>query len=157
MTRSTPKTPFESNEENDAGRSRFVVLRHEVGSQLTRTIDSHNDWMFEVGGMLRTWATAPMDRFDQPLDCACDLLSDHRLAYLSYEGEIEGDRGKVMRLLRGNYRLKDSVDDQFLAELSWVAGDSARKATVNIYRSLPAAGLRRDESRDCWRLRFLPG
>ncbi len=114
--------------------------------------------MFEIGGVLRTWATAPMDRFDQPLDCACDSLSDHRLAYLSYEGEIDGDRGRVKRLLRGSYRRRDSVDDQFVAELSWGAGDSdSRKATVKIYRSLPAAGLRRDERRDCWRLRFSPG
>ena len=156
MTRTTPKTRLKHGAENDTARSRFVVLRHEVGSQLTRTTESHCDWMFEVGGVLRTWATQPIIRFDQPIESACDLLSDHRLAYLDYEGEIQGDRGSVIGQLRGTYRLIDSRDDQFVAELCWDEGDSARKATVNFYRSLPVAGFRRDDNCGFWRFRFLP-
>ena len=124
--------------------------------------------MFEEGGVLRTWATPMFTAFDQPLDIACDSLSDHRIAYLDYEGEIGGDRGRVTRLLRGTYRLIHSGDDQFVAELSWDRRatsktgarpniDGTGPAVVHCYRSLPDDGLRRDESRDCWRLRFSPG
>ena len=113
--------------------------------------------MFEVGGVLRTWATQPIIRFDQPIESACDLLSDHRLAYLDYEGEIQGNRGSVMRLLRGTYRLISNADDQFVAELCWDEGEGIGEATVNFYRSFPAAGLRREESCDFWRFRFSAG
>ncbi len=157
MTRTTPKTQLKHSLENDTARSRFVVLQHDVGSQLTRTTASHYDWMFEIDGVLRTWATPPIIRFDQPIESACDLLSDHRLAYLDYEGEIQGNRGSVLRLLRGTYRLIDAADDRFVAELCWDEGDSARKVTVNFYRSLPTAGLRREESCDPWRFRLSPG
>jgi len=148
--------------EDSVTRSRFVVLRHDVGSKLTRTDQSHFDWMFEVGSVLRTWATQPIEEFErwvqsESVEVGCDLLSDHRLAYLDYEGEIEGDRGSVVRLLRGSYRLIENDPDRFVAALSWDEGDSTGEAIVTCYRSLPDDGLRRDESRDCWRLRFSPG
>jgi hypothetical protein len=118
--------------------------------------------MFEIGGVLRTWATPSVEELERwahrvSFEVGCDLLSDHRLAYLDYEGEIEGDRGSVRRLLRGSYRLIENEADRFVAALCWDEGDTAGAATVTCYRSLPDDGLRRDESLDFWRLRFSPG
>ena len=140
---------------HDGKRSRFVVLRHEAGARLTRTDQSHYDWMFEVGGHLRTWATKPLVSLNQTSEVDCDLLSDHRLAYLDYEGEIDGDRGRVIRLLSGAFCLIDDSADRFVAELFWEQGTAQYEARLTCYRSLPDVGLRFDES--LWRLRFSPG
>jgi hypothetical protein len=118
--------------------------------------------MFEIGGVLRTWASQPIEDFErggQPesVEVACDLLSDHRLAYLDYEGEIEGDRGSVRRLLRGSFELMEDESNRFVAALCWQDGDFRGEAIVTCYRSLPVDGLRRDESRDSWCLRFSVG
>lgn len=141
----------------DQRRPRFVVLRHDVGPQLNRTTASHYDWMFEVGGVLRTWATQPIMRFDEPLEFDCELLSDHRLEYLDYEGDVAGDRGSVSRLIRGAYRLIEIADDRFTAELSWRKEQGGGEGMVRFYRSFLADGLRRDDNCDFWRCRFSPG
>jgi hypothetical protein len=141
--------------ENAQTRSRFVILHHEVGTKLTRTDQSHYDWMFDVGGTLRTWATEPLVSLEKESDISCDRLSDHRLAYLEREGEIDGDRGRVIRVLAGVFRLTDDRIDRFVAELFWEQGADQRAATVTCYRSLPDVDLRLDES--LWRLRFSPG
>jgi hypothetical protein len=73
---------------------RFVLLEHEWNGL-------HWDLMLEVGDVLRTWA------IDRPLEPGIDLpardLADHRLVYLTYEGEISGNRGSVRRLDQGMY------------------------------------------------------
>jgi len=140
---------------NDPKRSRFVILHHEVGTKLARTDNSHYDWMFDVGGTLRTWATDPLFVWDQPSDVACDRLSDHRLAYLDFEGEMDAGRGRVTPVLAGTFRLLDDRVDRFVAELFWNDGAIAREATVTCYRSLPGARLGLEES--LWRLFFSPG
>jgi hypothetical protein len=112
--------------------------------------------MFEVGEILRTWATPPVANLDQTLDIECDALADHRLAYLDYEGQIEGDRGRVIRILSGEIRLLSSSDDGFAAELFWGHDAERREARLTCYRSLPGEGSRLDES-CCWRLLFSPG
>ncbi len=71
--------------------------------------------MFEVAGVLRTWATVPVASLDQTLDVECDALADHRLAYLDYEGEIDSDRGRVIQVLSGEFRLLESSDPFLLA------------------------------------------
>ncbi len=80
-------------------------------------------------------------RFDQPIECACDLLSDHRLAYLDYEGEIEAIEASVMRLLRGTYRLIDNADDQFVAELCWDEGDRRSRSDGEDLSKLASCGF----------------
>lgn len=137
--------------------SRFVVLQHDVGSKLTRTTETHYDWMFELGTVLRTWATQPIDRFDQPVESPCDSLRDHRLAYLDHEGEIQGGRGSVARLLQGTYRLIEFDDDRFNAVLLWRQDVIVWEAKITFYRSLPLEGLRREDNCGCWRFRFSPG
>jgi hypothetical protein len=76
---------------------RFVILEHDHP-------ELHWDFMLEVDGGLRTWrlTTEP---------CAGEAtyatpLSDHRLAYLDYEGPVSGNRGKVCRWDRGEYEVE---------------------------------------------------
>lgn len=147
--------PGDSKKETES--SRFVVLRHDVGSQMPRAAQTHFDWMFESGDHLRTFATLPLDRFDESCEGSSDLLSDHRLAYLEYEGEIAGDRGRVVRILSGRYRSTMDREDQFVAELQWQQDGAAREAFVEFYRNFSVSGLRRDDNRGGWRFRFSPG
>ncbi len=82
---------------------RYVVLRHEMPAGAARS--SHWDFMLERGDVLRTWA------LPQPPDVAAsqvvELLPDHRLAYLEYEGAVSGGRGKVSRWDAGSYEPRD--------------------------------------------------
>lgn len=57
--------------------------------------------MFEFQGRLRTWALEREPEWDQSIPAV--PLADHRLAYLDYEGEISGDRGRVERCDQGEY------------------------------------------------------
>jgi hypothetical protein len=57
--------------------------------------------MLEEGQVLKTWAL-PQDPLSADSQLA-DVLSDHRLAYLNYEGPISGDRGTVTRWDQGTY------------------------------------------------------
>lgn len=67
----------------------FVVLRHEQRDGV------HFDVMIQHGDALATWKCAAPPEQGGPL--ACERIGDHRLAYLTYEGPISGDRGSVTR------------------------------------------------------------
>ncbi len=60
--------------------------------------------MLENGATLRTW------RLSRPPDLAGPIevraIADHRLAYLTYEGPVSGNRGTVTRLLAGTYEIR---------------------------------------------------
>ncbi len=62
--------------------------------------------MLSCDGALATWQ---LDRLpddspaDQPIEAR--KLPDHRLAYLSYEGPVTGNRGQVQRGDHGTYEL----------------------------------------------------
>jgi hypothetical protein len=78
---------------------RFVILRHELSPEASRP--THWDLMLEQDGVLRTWALTAKP--SAGCDICAEELPDHRLAYLDYEGEISGDRGRVARVDRGEY------------------------------------------------------
>jgi hypothetical protein len=140
--------------------ARFVVLLHRPGEQSVRTADIHFDWMFESDQVLRTWSTAPFDLLDAETDIEidCHPLADHRVDYLDFEGEIAGGRGTVSPTLAGTYRLIQANNERFQVLLQWDDTQGESSAKVEIYRSArPDVGLRPDESRGCWRLRFSPG
>ena len=64
--------------------------------------------MFEHDGKLRTWAVELSP--DTPTEQDATPLADHRLEYLTYEGEISGGRGHVTRWDEGEYvTLRDDV------------------------------------------------
>jgi hypothetical protein len=75
---------------------RYVILRHE-------NIDSpHFDLMFEMapGGLLATWRSGVW-----PIESPTPLLrlGDHRRDYLTYEGALTGNRGRVRRIEAGTF------------------------------------------------------
>lgn len=80
---------------------RFVVLKHRMpdGSE-------HFDWMLELGESrspddrtLLTFRTDGVPTEDESFDA--ERIGDHRALYLAYEGEIDGGRGRVTRLVAG--------------------------------------------------------
>ncbi len=92
-----------------AREGRFVVLEHQWNGV-------HWDFMLEAGDCLRTWAV------DAPIVSGVELpargLSDHRLAYLSYEGPVSGERGSVRRIAEGRFRTIAWSDEYVRVRLS---------------------------------------
>lgn len=78
---------------------RYVILRHELPPTAGRP--SHWDFMLEEEGALRTWAVEKSPDGEEPQTAL--QLADHRLAYLTYEGEVSGGRGRVTRWDEGSY------------------------------------------------------
>lgn len=79
---------------------RFVVLTHTYP-------EWHWDFMLEQAGVLRTWRLLASPDEQRS---AAELLPDHRLAYLDYEGPVSGNRGEVRRWDRGEYALVDESE-----------------------------------------------
>ena len=67
---------------------RFVILEHDHPFP-------HWDLMLEAGAALQTWRLAEPPTAGLAIDAAS--LSDHRPAYLDYEGPVSGERGTVRR------------------------------------------------------------
>jgi hypothetical protein len=78
---------------------RFVILSHDDPFP-------HWDFMLEHRETLRTWRLAELPR--PGLTLAAELLSDHRKAYLDYEGPVSGGRGKVVQVDAGDYCILNS-------------------------------------------------
>ena len=93
--------------------SRYVILHHIMPPHLPR--GTHYDLMFESDGVLRTWALAAEPTPGVPQEA--ELLADHRLDYLDYEGPISGDRGSVSRWDRGTHRIVRDEENAFCLEL----------------------------------------
>jgi hypothetical protein len=72
--------------------------------------------MLEMGGALATWALA------QPPGAAeripARALSNHRLAYLDYEGPISDGRGAVTRWSEGTYQIESQSEASLVVLLS---------------------------------------
>lgn len=104
---------------------RFVLLHHECPPHYERP--SHWDLMLEEGDALRTWALVELpsswrgDGSGPPgpgNSVAAEPLLDHRLAYLDYEGPIEGDRGYVTRHDAGTFETLAQTPDGWTLALS---------------------------------------
>lgn len=135
---------------------RFVLLYHDCPSSYERA--SHWDFMLESGDVLRTWVLEQL-----PADWAslcsrttaaypnCPLLAaentvaairlaDHRRDYLTLEGPLSGDRGRVIRVAAGMYR----GDLESPGELRVALTGDDLAAEVRLFRSKP--------SEECWAL-----
>lgn len=78
---------------------RWVLLRHELPDGTW-----HYDWMIEEEGNEGLVCFRVMERIDQLAPGARfegEHLADHRRAYLEYEGQISGGRGRVSRVAAG--------------------------------------------------------
>lgn len=95
-----------------------VILRHDTPDGGT-----HLDWMTLLeNGRLMTFRvdTRPdeaLGRFE------ATRLVDHRAAYLDYEGEISGGRGRVTRVARGEVRLLELAEHRVVVEGWYAAAD----------------------------------
>ena len=87
---------------------RFVILRHQTPADYPRP--AHFDLMLEHDGVLWTWALERLPASGELV--VAERLSDHRLTFLEYEGEIAGNRGNVRRVEEGVYEwLEQSVGE----------------------------------------------
>ena len=87
---------------------RFVILEHDWPHW-------HLDLMLEAGGALRTWRLAG---WPQPGKVtAAQAISDHRLAYLEYEGSVSGGRGNVVRGDTGEFEWKVNEADRVVVAI----------------------------------------
>jgi hypothetical protein len=80
---------------------RYVILEHDFPVR-------HWDFMLESGDGLRTWRLAAPPRPGATV--AAEPLSDHRRAYLDYEGPVSGGRGTVTRWDAGTYRWEETAE-----------------------------------------------
>lgn len=102
----------------------FVLLEHRTHAEV------HWDLMIATldGATLATW------RLDQNPIAPCgdvitaERITDHRVAYLEFEGELSGGRGAVRRVERGE-ALDVRIDG---ANLSGVLRGAALQARVEI-------------------------
>jgi hypothetical protein len=89
---------------------RFVILEHDPPR------GKHYDFMLEFGDVLKTWSlpNPPVVGFEQH----AEILPDHRIAYLDYEGPISNNRGTVKPWDKGTYRLIEQTEEKILVELA---------------------------------------
>lgn len=78
---------------------RYVVLHHTGAPD-----GDHFDLMLERGGALATW------HVDSPALDNPRRIQDHRIDYLTYEGDISGGRGRVRRVAQGAYDIVSWTD-----------------------------------------------
>ena len=127
---------------------RFVLLRH-AGHGPT-----HFDFMIENGAALATWqfdSAPPLLAASDTL--ACRRLTDHRAAYLDFEGPVNGNRGNVSRVDTGTCEVITASEDTWVLTLHGIQlcdrFTLTRHAdTWNLTRT-PAAldGIHRSETR----------
>lgn len=82
------------------GVKRFVILEHSLSDSV------HWDLMFDVGEALVTWQCKvnPLSQhWHSDTSLPLRRISDHRRAYLDYEGPVSADRGEVHRVEEGEY------------------------------------------------------
>src|SRR5690349_14846713 len=126
---------------------RFVLLYHDCPPTYERA--SHWDFMLESGDVLRTWVLEQLPRAWEPVraqtagaypNCpslaadntvAAIQLADHRLEYLTIEGPLSGERGRVIRVAAGTYSDELEASDELQVVL---AGDDLA-ANVRLTRS----------------------
>ena len=99
--------------------------------------------MFEQNGALRTWALEKIPATDEVV--MSEQLADHRLAYLEYEGEVTGDRGRVSRIEAGLYELTTESETEITVQLHGEKLFGALRLT------------RDDQKAHLWRVSFTPG
>src|SRR5262245_61263436 len=97
----------------------FVILEHDHPML-------HWDLMLDMGEVLRTWRLACLPAV--PADIPAESLPDHRREYLMYEGPVSNNRGRVRRVVAGNWTLITNDGGTFTVRL----GSIDLKATVSI-------------------------
>jgi hypothetical protein len=89
---------------------RYVILEHETSD------GTHFDFMLEMGGVLKTWSLPQSPSLGKQMHA--EVLPDHRLAYLDYEGPISGNRGSVTRWDRGTYEVERQSESESIVRIT---------------------------------------
>ncbi|MBI5360130.1 MAG: hypothetical protein HZA48_06050 [Planctomycetes bacterium] len=97
-------------------RLRFVVLQH------TDSMGVHYDIMLEKEGALETWKAMNPPNYYACHPSFAQKIANHRTAYLDYEGEISGNRGKVTRWDKGTYRIIERTENRLTVYLTGQKG-----------------------------------
>src|SRR5690349_3380568 len=105
---------------------RFVILWHQTPPNYQRP--AHFDLMLEHNGSLRTWALDKLPETGETV--SAEQLPDHRLAYLTYEGEVTGGRGNVSRVDSGSYEVNAETPGELAIHLT----GSQLRGTVRLSR-----------------------
>lgn len=125
---------------------RTVVLEHTLPDRT-----SHFDWMIEdplLDGerRLATWRTDHRpDRAEGSF--LGERIGAHRVAYLSFEGAVSGDRGRVRRLASGTAEWEVSDAGRVTVRVSWDTGRITRYTGEKkdgsrwLFRPSPREGL----------------
>ena len=84
----------------------YVVLHH------TGVVPEHYDLMVQLPGAekLVTWRILTPPEAWGANPPVAERIADHRVAYLTYEGEISGGRGRVKRVAAGNGTLTTALE-----------------------------------------------
>lgn len=80
---------------------RFAILTHDHPF-------FHWDLLLEVETVAWTWRLTDhfgATQFDTTEQLDAERIGDHRLHYLTYEGPVSGDRGRVVRVDEGHFRI----------------------------------------------------
>ena len=108
---------------------RFVILNHQAPtsdeSSSARSLQDHFDLMFETSesDLLKTFAVPQLPNPEETIEFA--PLSDHRAAYLDYEGPISNNRGEVTQHASGIWdgELNKQIELSFDSESKHFAGE----------------------------------
>lgn len=96
--------------------SRFVILHHTYADQQAGSASGeHWDLMLERDGILMTWQLLTEPKGAESLPIRARRIGDHRLAYLTYEGPLSGDRGHVRRIDAGTVEFHEIAPDRLTA------------------------------------------
>jgi len=94
-------------------RARFVIQNHDAPQ------GRHFDLMLESGDALATWRIGRLPGDLAGGECIpATHLGSHRLAYLTYEGEVSGGRGAVAVVDAGTYRTLSRTEGAWTVELA---------------------------------------
>ncbi len=90
----------------------FVIQHHSGYGR------DHFDMMFEQAGSLATWQFSqnPL-QIGRKLQLTARRIQDHRPAYLTYEGPVSANRGRVSIVERGSYHLISAEETRWELEL----------------------------------------
>jgi hypothetical protein len=93
----------------------FVIQKH------TKRNNCHFDLMLEEKGKLLTWNINNATSFNSLWKLTkCRRLPDHRIDYLTYEGELSRRRGCVKIWDKGKYLITDKQPSFFTLRLQGV-------------------------------------
>lgn len=109
---------------------RFTILAHDHPFL-------HWDLFLEAGPLLRSW------RILKPLEASqtvpAEVIGEHRLMYLDYEGPVSGNRGTVHRIDSGTFE--------------WVE-DQARQVVIRMFGTFFVGTLTLEATQSAWSAKF---